>query len=282
MADSEQLDPVTWRLAAARRLAGKIQAFAGVQAIIVAGSVARGFADAYSDLELPIFWNELPTDKTRLALAAALGGEFLYNYDGPAHEDQLLIDGLQVDLWHITVAREVETFKQVLEDYSTDLGSSNFMDTVRTCIPLYGAEIIQGWKVRAWEYPDGLAVRVAAGHLNELSASELVLAAQRSNPTAFYARLSQLQAETFQVLLALNREYFPTVKWMYPILEKLPIQPTDTAGRFRQAFTLPPVEAARQMVALMKDVVTLVETHLPGVDTRRVRRRLAYTRTALP
>ena len=51
---------VQWRLDVARKLAEKIRAFPGVQAIVVGGSVARDYADAYSDLELPIFWDELP------------------------------------------------------------------------------------------------------------------------------------------------------------------------------------------------------------------------------
>ena len=128
--------------------------FSGVQAIVVGGSVARGYADAYSDLELSIFWDELPTDATRLALVDALHGEFLYGYDGPAWEDQLLIDGFQVDLWHNTVAEEEAVFKAVLKDYSTDFGDSNFMDTIRACIPLYGEAIIEQWKRQAAHYPE--------------------------------------------------------------------------------------------------------------------------------
>jgi predicted nucleotidyltransferase len=44
-----------WRLNLAGQLAERMCAFAGVQAIVVGGSVARGYADEYSDLELPVF-----------------------------------------------------------------------------------------------------------------------------------------------------------------------------------------------------------------------------------
>ncbi|HRE27521.1 MAG TPA: hypothetical protein PK954_12870 [Anaerolineales bacterium] len=47
------------RLERARELAGPIARLAGVQAIVVAGSVGRGYADAYSDIEIPIFWDVL-------------------------------------------------------------------------------------------------------------------------------------------------------------------------------------------------------------------------------
>jgi hypothetical protein len=56
-----------WRVEFAQRLAEKIQPFQGVQAIVVAGSVALNYADEYL-------------------------------------EDQLLINGVQVDLWHVSVA----------------------------------------------------------------------------------------------------------------------------------------------------------------------------------
>jgi len=110
-----------WRLDIARQLAAQISAFPGVQAIVVGGSVARGCADAYSDLEIPIFWESLPSDDARHAIVAALGASFLYGYDGPSLEDQLLIHGFQVDLWHNTVANEEATLDGVLRGYSTEV-----------------------------------------------------------------------------------------------------------------------------------------------------------------
>ncbi|HEX2993250.1 MAG TPA: hypothetical protein VHP14_00405, partial [Anaerolineales bacterium] len=82
------------RIDFAQQLANPLLTFDGIQAIVIAGSVARGYADEYSDLEIPIFWETLPDDATRHAIVSALHAEFLYAYDGPACEDQLLIDGL--------------------------------------------------------------------------------------------------------------------------------------------------------------------------------------------
>ncbi len=269
-----------WRLDVARRLAAHISAFPGVQAIVVGGSVARGYADAYSDLEMPIFWESLPGDDTRHALVAALGAEFLYGYDGPSLEDQLLVHGFQVDLWHNTIAVEEATIDGVLHGYSTDLGDSNFMDTVRACIPLYGEGIIRGWKERAQDYPDELALRAIRERLPAFQTSQLAIAAQRDNPTEFYAGLSQLQQALFLVLLAMNRAYFPTFKWMYRVLETMAVQPKDTASRLRRAFAVPYPEAAAGMAGVLDEMLALVEQRFPQLDTSRARRRLAYTRAA--
>ncbi|MBN2392472.1 MAG: nucleotidyltransferase domain-containing protein [Anaerolineae bacterium] len=269
-----------WRLDVARHLAEQIRAFPGVQAIIVGGSVARGYADAYSDLELPIFWDALPPDETRLALVVALQGEFLHGYDGPAQEDQLLIDGFQVDLWHNTVAGEEVVIKRVLEDYSTDFGDSNFMDTVRACIPLYGDVIIQKWKRQAVQYPDALALKNIQEHITAFDAGQLAVLAYRDNPTVFYAAISQLQEAMFLVLLALNRRYFPTFKWMYQVLATMPVRPVAIEQRFRQAFRTPYDAAVQDMVRLLHETLDLVQCHFPHLDTTAVARRLAYTRAA--
>jgi hypothetical protein len=273
-------DHTAWRLDVARRLAAQISAFPGVRAIAVGGSVAHGYADAYSDLELPVFWESLPGDDTRHAIVAALGAEFLYGYDGPSLEDQLLMRGFQVDMWHNTVASEESVIDGVLHGYSTDLGDSNFMDTVRTCIPLYGEDIIRGWKRRAQDYPDELALRAIRERLPAFQISQVAMAARRDNPTEFYAGLSQLQQAIFMVLLALNRIYFPTFKGMYRVLESLAVQPKDTAQRFRRAFIIPYPEAVAGTARVLDETLGLVEQHFPQVDTSAARRRLAYTRAA--
>ena len=271
-----------WRLDIARQLAERIRTFPGIRAIVVGGSVARGYADAYSDLELPIFWDELPTDETRLALVAALQGEFLHGYDGPAQEDQLLINGFQVDLWHNTVAGEEVVIKRVLEDYSTDFGDSNFMDTVRACIPLYGDAIIQRWKRQAAQYPDALALKNIQEHITAFDVGQLAVLAHRDNPTVFYATISRLQEAMFLVLLALNRLYFPTFKWLYRVLATMPVKPVDVEQRFRQAFQAPYVAAVQDATCLLHETLDLVKHHFPHLDTTAVARRLAYTRAAHP
>lgn len=269
-----------WRIDFAQNLVKHLVKFDGIQAIVIAGSVARNFADAYSDIEIPIFWETLPDDATRHAMVAALQAEFLYAYDGPAWEDQLLIAGVQVDLWHVSTTNEEEILNAVLDEHSFDLGAFNALDTLRACIPLYGQEIIQKWKLRAQEYPDELAEKIIQKHLASFSIGELFTSAQRDNPTAFYAQLSFLQQEAFLALLALNRRYFPTFKWLYPVLESLQVKPEASAPRFRRAYEAPYTEAIADTQLILEETVRLVEKQFPKVDTAPVYRHLAYRRAA--
>lgn len=269
-----------WRIDFAKRLSEVLVTFEGVKAILIAGSVARGYADEYSDVEIPLFWETLPDDADRHAMVAALNADFLYAYDGPACEDQLLINGLQVDLWHITLAREEEVLEAVLHAQRFDLGSLNALDTIRSCIPLYGHEIVRGWKLRAQEYPEELAEKIIREHLASFGIGELFILAQRDNPTAFHARLSFLQQEIFVVLLALNRLYFPTFKWLYQVLESMHVKPEAISCRFRQAYEVSYEEAIKDTRLMLEEVLHLVEKQFPQLEMTPIERHLTCMRAA--
>lgn len=269
-----------WRLAFARELGLKLRNLSGLSAIVVGGSVARGFADEYSDLEMPLFWETLPTDDLRLAIAADLGADFLYPFNGPAWEDNLLIQGLQVDLWHCAVSDEEQVIASVLQGSNLDLGASNFMDTLRSCVPLHGEELIACWKAKAQIYPDDLAARNIAQAVSALEATHLSVLARRGNSTLFYGQVSAIQQQVFMILLALNRRYFPTFKWIYPTLAELAIKPDAAEARFRQAYTLPPLEAAEDTARIVTETLRLVEAQFPQIDTKEVPNQLRITRAA--
>ena len=177
-----------WRLALASEITTYLRSYSGIRAVIVGGSVARGYADEYSDLELPIFWDSLPTDPIRRSIAADLQADFLYPYNGPALEDNLLIRGFQVDLWHNTVSAEEAVIDSVVHGLSLDQGDSNFMDTIRFCIPLYGEALIEEWKVKARIYPEELAARKIEQAMNALQADHLALLARRTIPPCYIVR----------------------------------------------------------------------------------------------
>jgi hypothetical protein len=269
-----------WRIDFARHLTKRLVTFEGIKAIIIAGSVACDFADEYSDVEIPIFWKTLPDDATRLAIVAALHADFLYAYDGPAREDQLLINGFQVDMWHIAVDDEEAIIKAVLEGHNLDLGGLNAMDTIRSCIPLYGQETIKKWKEQVQAYPEGLVRKIIQDHISSFRVADLFILAARDNPTAFYRQLSYLHQEIFLVLLALNRRYFPTFKWLFRTLESMQVKPKNIDQRFRQAFKLPCSEAIADTRQLLEETLALVELQFPHLDTTLAHRQLGYTRTA--
>jgi hypothetical protein len=256
-----------WRLDFARDLSPRLARFAGIQAIVVGGSVAKGYSDAYSDLELMLFWDQAPGPEIQQEIKADFQAEFRYPEFDIGHNSSLLIRGVPVDLWHLTVSGEEAAMDAVLNDYSLDLGLNNILDTMQACISLYGHELVQQWKERVQDYPDQLAIRFLETYLPHFHMKQLNLAARRDNPTAFYNILSNIQSSLFLILLALNYTYFPTYKWMYPTLAGLSVGPAQIGPRLRKMFYAPPLEAATQLRRVLAETLTFIEARYPQVDT---------------
>ena len=67
-------DASRWRIAVARRVEACYRQDSRVRAFMIGGSVSRGLADRYSDLEIGVFWTTTPSPEERQT--------FLTGYDG--------------------------------------------------------------------------------------------------------------------------------------------------------------------------------------------------------
>jgi predicted nucleotidyltransferase len=261
---------VQWRLDFARRVS-KLCKYPGVCAIVTGGSVARGYSDIYSDLELILYWDRIPEPDVKRSITADLGAEYRYPKIDQGYESAFLINGFPVDIWHHTVADEESVMDKVLREYSLDLNANNVLDTVRNCIPLYGSEFIQKWKNQAEAYPEELSVRFLQTYLPHFHLRQINFAANRDNPTAYYAMLSAIQSSLFLVILALNESYFPTYKWMYNRIADLPHVPLNLGSRLRQMFYEPPIRAVTQLHSVLTETLAIVEERYPQVDVEFAR-----------
>jgi predicted nucleotidyltransferase len=63
-----------WRLALAMRIALHYRANPNVRAVAIAGSVARGYADRFSDIDLLVCWAAPPAVKERRDIIKRAGG----------------------------------------------------------------------------------------------------------------------------------------------------------------------------------------------------------------
>src|SRR4051794_11607670 len=145
-------DQARWRLDFARELGARLHRFNGIKAITVGGSVARGYSDVYSDIELIMYWDQAPNAALQREIIAGFQAEYRYPEADPGHDHSVLIQGVPVDLWHLTASVEEATMESVLREYSLDLVANNRLDIVRACIPLCGETLVQRWKDRVEDY----------------------------------------------------------------------------------------------------------------------------------
>jgi len=267
-----------WRIEFAKQISEKISKIQGVRAIVIGGSVARGYADEYADLEIPIFWDKSPNEDIRKFIVSELNASYLYPYNYDAMEDNLLINEFQVDLWHCTVPHEESVIDSIIKDFDTDLGSSNFMDTIRACIPLHGDQLINSWKNKAQLYPRQLAINNIEKSLQSIKSGQVELYVKRQNPTMVCEHIIELQKQLFVILLALNNEYFPSFKWLYKSLENIRIKPEGIEQRFRDIFNYSTNKSVENIIKIIYEVIDLINKIYPEINTEIVYNNLKPTR----
>ncbi|HEY3230080.1 MAG TPA: nucleotidyltransferase domain-containing protein, partial [Roseiflexaceae bacterium] len=212
-------------LAIARRLAAVYRTNPNVQAVMVSGSVARGYADHYSDLELGVFWATPPTDSERTTVIGQIGGEVWsltsyttdpesvvsehYGLSAAEINGHTLTGLVMVDTKHVTLACLERCFGDVLEQFDTALPKQILIAAIQDCIPLYGDALLAQWQARAQQYPDRLAIKMIQENL--WCGPWFIPRAyvERVDLLVLYQHVIWMQQSILKILAGLNHCYYP-------------------------------------------------------------------------
>lgn len=122
------------------------------KAVMVAGSVAEGLCDEYSDCDVMLYYDELPSE-AELQLArqqnqAALI-EILGDRQNGAFGESFLLNGIEFQFAHATIAQWETELSTVLEAFDVQTPIVKTLYGTLIGIPLYGEALIGQWKARA-------------------------------------------------------------------------------------------------------------------------------------
>ena len=141
----------------ARNIAPAYAARGRVGALLVAGSVARGRADAYSDLELDVYWTAAPSDADRLGAIDALGAQLVdlwpYEPDDGEWSETYRLHGHEVCISGFTVDWMTRCVDAVVQDADPDLGKQMRLAALNDGIVLLGQRIVDDWRRTSTQYP---------------------------------------------------------------------------------------------------------------------------------
>jgi len=263
-----------------------------VAAVIVSGSMARGHADKYSDIEIGVFWHHAPTDAARQEAVARSGGDLvrLYPYD-PVYNvwaDDVMIgrsapnqtkSGVLLEVGHYTTTHIERTLIAVLAQHDADEAKHNLLAGIVDAVALHGSPVVDRWKARAARYPRALAVATIKRHatIDHWWRWEMLLD-RKENLMQLYHMFSQVEHKLLHMLLALNRVYFFGFKWLEEVVARLVIAPTNLLFRLQQVYTVPAAEGAQMLAMLVEETFNLIEYHLPEVDVDWFRSVFRYRR----
>jgi hypothetical protein len=265
-------DASRWRFALAERIAASYARNPKVVAIQVAGSVGRGTADRYSDIEIDVYYADPPTVEDRWAAVAGCGALLdSLDEDADEWEEQMLLDGVHAATSTFLVTTVERYLREVVDEAQIAPAAQTRLYSIQHAVPLLGHELVEEWRAKAAAYPRALTEAMLREHLpfHGFGYAEDLLAA-RGDLLLLYRIFVGIGRQLLGALHGLNRRYLATpdgLKWMCETLAEMPLQPPDTAQRIQAAFQGEPVAGVRIFRDLIAETLRLVEQHVPGFDT---------------
>ena len=239
---------------------------------MVGGSVARGLADAASDLEIGVFWHAPPTDEDRTRLLQALEVQrprsFPYFPEEDLWLDQGHLGGVRLDLIHRTVEGVETGLSAVQAAQTVDLHALNALSALHFGVPLFGETLLRQWRAQTAHYPRSLAVAVVEAHLEPTPTAWLRQHEVRREHLPLYGRLIRDQKNILMVLMALNGVYAPHAefKWLGALEALLPLRPERLVQRLEEVLAASPAQGIGTLHALWEETYALTERHFPELE----------------
>lgn len=271
-------DPLTWRRALGRRVAAAYAESDNVVGTAIAGSVGRGTADHYSDLEIDVYYHRPPTRAERTRAVERSGGRLIgLEEDEVEWEEQMSFGGFPVTTSSFLAA----TVESCLAEAGA--GGPAWHAQIRLASLLRstavtGTDLITRWRGRAAVYPEPLQLAMLTeyvGRLSDYGPQEHMLLA-RADPVALYRRMSAAAQAVIGVLLALNRMYAPTPhhdKGVAELITGMQHIPEDLTDRLRRAFFAEPSAGVAILAQIIEEVLDLLSRCAPAFDLRKYQDR---------
>ena len=255
----------------AELIAAELDPLTHPRAVMLIGSAAEGISDGYSDLDLAVYHDALPSDEVLATVRDRLGGKS-YALLGPRTEhgvmESFTLQGVECQLAHTTVAAFQDQIDEVLVRHTPGTVTQKILEGLVHGRAIRGENLITGWKSRA-SYPPEFR-QATVEHFLRIRPIWFVAARMEGRDAAIF--LSQMRIDAvlniLGILAGLNSRYFSTFQFkrMCRFAEGLEIKPHNLAARLDEVFALDPTVSAGLIEGLAKETYDLVASHMPDVD----------------
>jgi hypothetical protein len=280
----------SWRLEAAQAIANGWQGSPGLLGMVVGGSVGRGHADRWSDLELAVFWDSLPPEDVLVGLAKRAGGRdrrsWAYEPGEYAMAEEFWLggpagQGLLVEVQHQSLADGAALLRDLLDNVNPEPYLLTYASAISRGELLFGAAELQPLRKRVAVYPPQLAVVAAARHGQIDNFWRWQMLAERGELLALRRHYAETAERLSHLLFAVNRRWWPGRKWLLWELANLPHLPAGTIDGLQEAAAAPAAQAAVILSDLVEEAYDLASQLLPDLDVTRLRQIFRFRREPL-
>lgn len=255
-----------------------------VEAIILAGSVARKLEDEHSDIELHILWSTPPEDEDRKGPINYIGGTILSYHlyeEEEWSETYLTKEGIKLEISNFLTETVEKVIADVVGQYDISYEKQCIVSSVHDSVSLYGEEKVNELKEKVVAYPEGLAKRMISENLwlsNRWHNREALL--KRKDWLMLYDVICEVQRNIFGVLFGLNRMYVhhPAFKWMPNNLERMGIKPVNLYERMANTLIGKPEYSVQELEVLIEELFHLVEHNDPELNIAEQQKRIHYAK----
>ncbi|MGN6031383.1 MAG: hypothetical protein ACTHQE_06930 [Thermomicrobiales bacterium] len=280
----EHPDANTRLLTFAAELAPMYQQHPAIAGALLVGSAARGWADAWSDIELLFVVTEPLSlvDRSAIAQRAGLTSRRVF---GAAEglgieEEDGVFRGTKADL-----AFTPERMQALLDDVTVRASLSPkkhaIVAGIRDGQVLHADVALTVWKEQATVYPARLRRDMIENNLIFGPHRFLEMLAARQDLLLLNDILVRIGRALVNIVFALNSTFAVSDmgKWAFRALAPLPLHPTHFVERLSIMFTASPGRAVGEAGDLITEILDLVQHHVPAIDTTGVTARFNERRS---
>ena len=270
----------------ATRNAQAYSALPRTRAVIVTGSAAEGVSDFYSDLDMILYYDELPSEEALQQACQRNRGEdrrIMGDRESGSLFESYKVHGVECQFAHGTVKGWEQDMAQVLEQLDVTSPIQKALSGMKEAIPLYGEQLVQQWQSKIASYPDALAEAMVKHFLTFFPVwgiSHYFMA--RDATWWLHQILVEAEEHILGVLAGLNHLYFSSFQFkrMHRFIQHMRILPANLPARLDALFYEEPATAIAHLKELVLEIVVLVEQHMPAFDTTAVRKSLNFQHRA--
>lgn len=274
--------PSAWRIQLARQIASYYSA----DAVLLVGSAANGLADAWSDLDLLMYWPTLPDAAIRQQIAERIGGsditlddttdgDFALQSQGDTY--RLGTNALKIDITHKTRASVEALIADVTLQHDLNEIKLGVLNGFMGGMAITGHGLISQWRDQIGDLPLEMIQPLLDRYL-KLTAYDLVLMIVRRGDVLFGRELITTWCRNILMALhVINRQYPPVrPKHLAALCSTMTYHPPNLADRIQAICDAPTNEALHIAKPLIEETLNLIAEH--GYDVSAAQERFNQVR----
>lgn len=284
-----------WRLGIAHQLASKYARNPNVAAYVVVGALARGFADAYSDLDSVVLWHQPPTQAERRAVIVEVEGNPGIMLDASPDEDPALQEwsdafylggdkhsGLKVDISHTLLENTQKLISDVIDNHENNARKLGILYSLNHSLPLYGDDVLKNLMSRAARCPLPISEAIVRRYLRFFPQWSYDMLGAREDWALYNQLVTQAAENVMYILMGLNRQFPPfRLKHMSFIISELTIKPSNLEEQITAVLRGEPSKAVDSLITAITHTFDLIDQHMPQIDSKSVRDNFNHRRARI-